>query len=155
MSATLSVRTVAFLLRDEQVLLGFKKRGFGTGKLLGIGGKVEPGETLVAAAVREVAEEIGVRVAEKDLVARGVLRFRFPAKPSWDQDVHVFLVETWKGSPSDSAEIRPLWFSRKGIPFDEMWDDARHWLPKVLAGESVDAKFYFADDMETVKAVEW
>ncbi len=30
--------------QKRQVLLGLKKRGFGQGKLVGLGGKVEPGE---------------------------------------------------------------------------------------------------------------
>ena len=35
-----------------EVLLGLKKAGFGAGKVTGFGGKVEPGETIVAAARR-------------------------------------------------------------------------------------------------------
>jgi 8-oxo-dGTP diphosphatase len=31
-----------------------------------------------------------------------------------------------------------------------MWDDARHWLPRVLAGERLRATFSYADDCETV-----
>ena len=40
--------------QDSKVLLGMKKRGFGTGFYNGFGGKVEPGETILEAAVREV-----------------------------------------------------------------------------------------------------
>ena len=59
--------TVCFLLRQfrvPEVLLGFKKVGFGSGKYAGIGGKVEPGETVEEAAKREVEEEIGVTIPE-------------------------------------------------------------------------------------------
>jgi 8-oxo-dGTP diphosphatase len=51
--------TVCFLLNREpvqQVLLGFKKAGFGAGKYAGIGGRQEPGETIAMAAIREVEE---------------------------------------------------------------------------------------------------
>ena len=34
-----------------------------------------------------------------------------------------------------------------------MWDDARYWLPRVLAGERVRATFSYADDCETVARV--
>lgn len=37
-----------------RLLLGRKLRGFGEGYLNGFGGKVEPGETIEAAAAREV-----------------------------------------------------------------------------------------------------
>ena len=41
----------------SEVLLGYKKVGFGQGKLTGIGGKVESNEPVIDAAVRELAEE--------------------------------------------------------------------------------------------------
>ena len=53
-------RTVVFLLRGTEVLLGLKKKGFGENYLVGIGGKVEDGETIEEAAKREVAEEVHV-----------------------------------------------------------------------------------------------
>ncbi len=44
--------TLVFLVDDDRVLLGMKKRGFGAGKWNGFGGKVEPGETIEEAAIR-------------------------------------------------------------------------------------------------------
>ena len=52
--------TLMLLKKDGKLLLGLKKRGFGLGKINGIGGKVEEGESVEAAAVRETFEEIGV-----------------------------------------------------------------------------------------------
>jgi 8-oxo-dGTP diphosphatase len=40
-----------------EVLLGYKKTGFGTGKIVALGGHVEPGESAAEAAAREVKEE--------------------------------------------------------------------------------------------------
>lgn len=37
--------------QEGRVLLGMKKRGFGMGKYNGFGGKVEPGESIEAAAL--------------------------------------------------------------------------------------------------------
>ena len=53
-----SRRTVVFLIRENQVLLAMKKRGFGEGKWNGVGGKLDPGETVEQALVRECQEEI-------------------------------------------------------------------------------------------------
>jgi 8-oxo-dGTP pyrophosphatase MutT (NUDIX family) len=35
-----------------------KKRGFGEGRWNGVGGKVEPGESIEAALIREAKEEV-------------------------------------------------------------------------------------------------
>jgi len=78
--------TLCFLIRHfahTEVLLGYKKRGFGMGKLAGIGGEVEFDETIGAAACRELYEEIGVTAAEADLQPMGAITFRFPSRPAW------------------------------------------------------------------------
>jgi len=46
-------------------------RKHGTDRFLLPGGKLEPGESPAQAAVREVAEELGVRVAPEELVLLG------------------------------------------------------------------------------------
>ena len=129
---------------DKEILLAMKKRGFGTGKWNGVGGKIDPkkgDKNIVDTAIRETKEEIGVRVKELDKVA--VLNFRFPYKKEWDQDVHVFLVKDWEGEPIESEEMFPKWFKASEIPFDETWDDDKYWLPQVLKGKRLKADFVF------------
>ncbi|MBM3129641.1 MAG: NUDIX domain-containing protein [Chloroflexi bacterium] len=91
--------TLVFLTRDNQILLGLKKRGFAQGKLNGFGGKIENGETIEDAAARELREECGVEVDLNDLAPVARLEFFFPAKPEWDQIVHAFLARRWRGEP--------------------------------------------------------
>ena len=149
--------TLCLLLRGcgpGAVLLGLKQVGFGAGKYVGIGGKVDAGETVAQAAVRELAEEIGVRVSEPDLVPAARIMFLFPAQPAWDLLMHVFLVPRWVGDPLAGREIVPTWFPRDALPFDQMWHDAAYWLPQVLAGQQVTARFVYADDNETVREAE-
>ena len=67
------VLTLLMIVRDGRVLLGLKKRGFGEGFLNGFGGKVEPGETVDEAALRELREEAGISAL--DATRRGVLTF--------------------------------------------------------------------------------
>lgn len=134
----------------QQVLLGRKKRGLGVGNLVGLGGKLEAGEDARTAAVREVAEESGVAVVAGDLVERDALTYRFVATPSWDQDATVFVASRWVGEPSETEEISPAWYDVADIPFGEMWDDARHWLPQVLAGRPIRASFTFGADLRTL-----
>jgi 8-oxo-dGTP diphosphatase len=149
--------TLCFLIRGnppDEILLGLKKVGFGQGKYGGVGGKIEAGETTTMAAVRELREETGVKVLEKDLQRVGRLTFLFPAKPDWSQVVHAFLVTKWDGNPMESTEMIPAWFASDDIPFEHMWQDVTYWLPRVLAGEQIRAHFTFNEDNETVHEVE-
>jgi 8-oxo-dGTP diphosphatase len=152
-----SQRTLVFLVerKEQRVLLGYKKAGFGKGRLLGIGGKVEVGESIADAAIREVKEEVNVTIAQDQLHDCGMVKFRFPTKPKWNQDVAIFKSENWLGSPVESEEIQPQWVSISEIPFERMWDDAKYWLPKLLNNSEVDVTVIFNDDLETVKSVDW
>ena len=69
-------KTLMLLVRDDKVLLGLKGRGVGKGKIVAVGGGVEDGETIRAAAIRETMEEIGVE--PKNVVAVADLNFVFP-----------------------------------------------------------------------------
>ena len=133
-----------------EVLLGYKKRGFGLGKVVGLGGHVEAGESPVAAAVREVAEEAGVVVEPADLTLAAVVEFRFPARPAWDMHVVVFTAGRWRGEPAVSDEIAPAWYPARALPLERMWDDARYWLGRVLAGERLRAQLVYDDACERV-----
>jgi 8-oxo-dGTP diphosphatase len=136
--------------RGREVLLGHKKTGLGLGKIVGLGGHVEPGESPAEAAAREVKEESGIHVSVGSMTELAHVRFLFPARPSWDMDVVVFASAAWSGEAAETDEISPRWFPVAALPFDRMWDDARQWLPRVLAGERLAATFSYAPDCETV-----
>jgi 8-oxo-dGTP pyrophosphatase MutT (NUDIX family) len=139
--------------KEQQILLGMKKRGFGKGRYNGFGGKPKPGESVEQAAIRELVEESGVRTTQQDIKKAGEITFRFPHIPSekdWDQVVHIYLVQRWDGEPKESEEMRPEWFSIDRIPYAKMWDDDKYWLPKILRGEYARADFIF-DEGQKVK----
>jgi 8-oxo-dGTP diphosphatase len=152
-------RTCLCLIRRRsaggpEVLLGLKKAGFGAGKWVGLGGHVELGEKPVMAAVREVAEESGLLVSADSIQHCASIEFRFPSRPSWDQTADVFVTSVFQGEASESDEIAPRWFAEDALPLDLMWDDARYWVPRVLAGEHVDVVITFAEDCATVAHIE-
>lgn len=136
--------------QGPEVLLGHKKTGLGLGKIVGLGGHVEPGESPAEAAVREAKEESGIHVPISALTELAHVTFLFPVRPSWDMDVVVFASAVFSGEAVETDEIRPRWFPVAALPFDRMWDDAPHWLPRVLAGERLVAIFSYAPDCETV-----
>jgi 8-oxo-dGTP diphosphatase len=135
---------------ERQVLLGHKKTGLGTGKIVALGGHVEERETAAEAAAREVTEESGIQVAAESLREAAHITFLFPSCPAWDMTVEVFTSGTWRGEAVESEEIRPEWFPEADLPFDRMWDDGKLWVPRVLGGERLRATFSYAPDCETV-----
>jgi 8-oxo-dGTP diphosphatase len=137
-----------------ELLLGVKKRGFGAGRLVAPGGRLEAGESAAGATVREVREETGLEVALGDLRAAGRIAYRFPARPEWDLTIAVFTAGRFAGEPRPSDELDPAWHRVAELDYTAMWDDARYWLPAALAGERVDALITFAADNTTVASVE-
>ena len=135
--------TLCVVHNNTRVLLGMKKQGFGAGRWNGFGGKVHEGETVEAAAKRELHEEAGIVpiAIEKE----GTLTFEFEGNPEL-LEVHLFRVNEFSGEPTESEEMRPQWFSHTDIPFHEMWPDDRFWLPRFLAGKRTSGYFLFKDE---------
>ena len=131
--------TLLFVIRDGRILLIHKKRGLGAGLINGPGGRLEPGETAHAAAIRETEEEIGV--TPTGISARGELFFQFVDGLSIH--VAVFSATDFTGSLCETDEAIPLWVALDAIPYDRMWADDAHWLPLVLAGRAFKGYFLF------------
>lgn len=134
--------TLLFVVRGGEILLIRKKRGLGAGKINGPGGRLEPGETPQACAVREVEEEL--RVTPTGVREAGVLRFQFLDGLS----IHgtVFTASGCRGTATETDEAVPLWTPLAGIPYEEMWADDILWLPHMLAGRRFSGRFLFRED---------
>lgn len=132
-----------------------KKRGFGVQKWNGVGGKPEGEETIEETAVREVKEEIKVDIQVPNLEKVADFKFYFPKdKQNWDQEVHIYLVKKWQGEPQETEEMSPKWFDLDKIPYEQMWADDIHWLPRVLQGEKLTGKFYFNQNINGFDKIE-
>lgn len=132
--------------KDGSVLLGMKKRGFGQGRWNGFGGKIQEGESMETAAMRELREEAGV-VAE-EMEKQGILEFEFQGNPEI-LEVHIFRVIRFTGEPQETEEMKPQWFSVNEIPFQDMWPDDEHWFPLFLQGKKFHGIFVF-DGSDTI-----
>lgn len=111
---------------DGQMLLGRRAgTGYGAG-LWGLpGGRVERGEALRDAAVRETWEEVGLRVRPEDLLPLGVSRYDLGETQGTD---FFFLTRVWEGDPrplDGTSEVG--WFAPDALP-----PDALPWLAPVL-----------------------
>jgi 8-oxo-dGTP diphosphatase len=123
---------------DTETLLIHKKRGVGSGQWVGPGGKVEEAETPKECVVREVREEVGIDVLDPEKAGEFVYR-----SDDWDAVVHVFRATEYAGTPEETDEADPEWFSVDDLPFDEMWPTDREWLPVVLDGGTFRGRFVY------------
>ena len=130
---------LCFIRRGDELLLIRKKRGLGAGKINGPGGKIDPGETALESAVRETFEELGVTPIDPQAI--GELDFEF--RDGLRLHCTVFLANSFTGTPHETDEAVPLWTHIDAIPYDEMWEDDRHWLPLVIAAKPFRARFTF------------
>ena len=134
--------TLVFVIRGRDILLIRKKRGLGAGKINAPGGRMEPGETPPECAARELHEELQVKPVGLD--ARGELRFQFTG--GYSIHVVVFRASDCVGEAVETDEAVPLWTPIDRIPYDEMWEDDRYWLPHLLDGRGFDGRFIFDGD---------
>ncbi|MEM1435253.1 MAG: 8-oxo-dGTP diphosphatase [Pseudomonadota bacterium] len=137
------VGTLVFVCQGPQVLLIHKKTGHGSGLINGPGGKLHSGESPIACARRELNEELGVGV--RHLRQAATLRFVELAGDQWLG--HAFVGTGLIGTPRETREARPLWLPQDALPYDRMWADDRHWLPRALSGEALEADFLFRDSV--------
>lgn len=148
----MSQLTLLYLLRGNSVLLAMKKRGFGAGKWNGVGGKLEAGESVEEALVRECQEEIGVTPLTWRPAADIRLK-EFDGSVVRQIRVHAFVCEEWDGQPVETEEMAPRWFDKGKLPFEQMWANDPFWLPQVLAGQSLHAKFELDEQGQLVRSV--
>lgn len=124
--------TLVLVHENGKVLLGMKKDGFGGGWWNGFGGKVEPGETVEAAARRELMEEVGIDVEK--LEKAGMLYFDIEGDDKLHEG-HIFRASGVIGEPVETSEmVTPRWFDESEIPYDKMWKGDDAWMPLFFKG---------------------
>jgi 8-oxo-dGTP diphosphatase/2-hydroxy-dATP diphosphatase len=133
------ILTLCIIHQADQVLLGLKKRGFGSGQWTGFGGKIEGNESIEEGLNREIKEEAGIEVLDLEKV--GVIEFNFEVSPEVFE-VHLFKGNNFIGVPAESEEMIPKWFSVNEIPYEQMWSDDIHWMPLLLQGKKFTGKFF-------------
>ena len=134
--------TLMFVIHRGKILLIHKKRGFGKGKINGPGGKMEPGETPRECAIRETQEELCI--TPTGVEDAGLLHFQFV--DGFSIYGHVFIATGFEGTPTETDEAIPQWFSVDNLPFDRMWEDDHTWFPYLLEGQRFSGRYLFDGD---------
>lgn len=95
-------KAAGILIKNKRILV---TRSSGSDIFIAPGGKLELGERAHVALIRELHEELGITVEEKDLKHYGV--FRAPAAGDADATVvmDVFMVAEWSGDMKPHGEV--------------------------------------------------
>ena len=140
--------TLLYIIKDNKILLAEKKRGFGVGKLNGVGGKIENDESIEQAMLRETMEEIGVKPI--DFEQRAIIHFDLFYKGEKEkEDTYVFVASNYIGELIETEEMKPKWFELKNLPFEKMFSDDRLWLNSLIEGKKFDANIILDENFNT------
>ena len=141
--------TLAYFVKDKQILLPLKKKKIGKGKHNGVGGRLEKGETHEQAMIRECVEEVGLKPIEYEYAAEISFNQMVDGERSIAV-VHVYICKEWEGALIETDEMQPFWFNLDNIPYENMMDDDKYWLHLVLAGKKIVASFDLDENYVTL-----
>ncbi|WP_240642184.1 NUDIX hydrolase [Microbacterium sulfonylureivorans] len=121
--------SAAVILDEDDRLLLVRKQG--TTAFMQPGGKPEPGETPDETLSRELAEELGIRIAPRDLRSLGSFTAAAANEPGFLVVADVFAAEIGSQEPMVGAEIAELrWVTRADADHLEIAPLAReNFLP--------------------------
>lgn len=116
-------------------------------KWIGLGGKLEAGESPEECVIREVREESGLSIFNPKIA--GVLTFPM-FTPGKDWYVFVFTANMFEFEEHVSElKVGPegtlQWVSDKDLFSQPMWDGDKIFLPFLISGNFFSGKFYYKD----------
>jgi 8-oxo-dGTP diphosphatase len=122
------------------------------GKSNGLGGKLDPGEDVVAGLCREVREEAGI---ECEAVAlRGTVNWPGFGTNGEDWFGFVFRVDSYRGEPfTENAEGTLEWVAIERVMELNLWEGDRHFLPLVF--ERTEWQFHGVMPYHLGRPVSW
>jgi 8-oxo-dGTP diphosphatase len=98
------------------------------GKYNGLGGKLDPGEDIVAGMKREILEEAGLECLNLQL--RGTISWPGFGKNGEDWFGFLFLIDRWQGTPLQAnAEGTLAWVPVEKILQLPLWEGDPYFLP--------------------------
>lgn len=63
----------------------------------------------------------------------------------------IYLAYAFEGDAQETDEIVPQWFPLENLPYDDIWNDARYWIPHIFSGWSVNGEFLFDEDLRVLE----
>lgn len=122
------------------------------GKYNGLGGKLDPGEDVVAGLKREIREEAGLICEEINL--RGTISWPGFGKHGEDWFGFIFRIDSYRGTPlAENPEGTLSWVPVGQILDLPLWEGDRYFLPLVFSDDS--RQFHGVMPYENGRPVSW
>lgn len=123
-------------------------RGINKGCINFPGGKKEPDETMEECVRRETLEETGLMILNP--VQVGYVEF-----PKFDFYVHIFKSTQFAGNVLEKEdEVETFWQDADDIPYDQMREADRDFMPEILAGKYVRKRYIYDDNFKLLDIIE-
>ena len=105
-----------------------KQKDVNKGKWIGVGGRIEPGESPEECVCREVLEETGLTITAYRM--RGILTF---SSEGWeDEYIFVFTSDEYSGNLKECDEGELRWIDKEEIMKLNLWEGDRIFLKNML-----------------------
>ncbi len=139
--------TLVYITKNEKTLMIHRVKKIGDlhkGKYNGLGGKLEPGETPLACAKREVKEESNLDIS--NIILKGHILFPEFDKKGNDWLVFVYRADDFSGEIiSENPEGILGWVPNKEIINLNLWQGDKIFLPHIFDNSTFDGRFYYKD----------
>lgn len=130
----MKLTTLCYLVKDDKWLMLHrtkKQHDENAGKWIGVGGKLEKGESPENCLYREVFEETGLKIKKHDF--RGIVTF---ISDIWDDEMmFLYTAETLDGQIKDCDEGELKWIDKNNVLDLNLWEGDRIFL-KLLCQNS-------------------
>lgn len=125
-------------------------------RLNGVGGRVEPGEDYLSAAIRETEEETGYRVSQEDIQLAGVVRLEGGYQEDWIMCFFKITIKDKKipkGAETDDGRL--MWINKAKVLNTEfeLVDDVNYCFKEIVEGKELFFMTAQLDQNQKVKNV--
>ncbi|MGM9552587.1 MAG: NUDIX hydrolase [Clostridia bacterium] len=128
--------TLCYIEKDGKYLMllrNKKPHDVNEGKWIGIGGKIEKGETARDCIIREVKEETGFTL--NSVIFRGVVHFKSEFYP--DEDMYLFSSDNFSGILKECDEGELKWIDKDKIFNLNLWEGDKIFLKALGENDKV------------------
>lgn len=153
--------TLCYIKENDKVLMLYRNRkeqDMNQGKWIGVGGKLEPGESPEECLIREVYEETGLRLTSYKFCGR--VNFILDA---WEDEItYLYLADGYEGrlTVADGRTDRFLcpegelaWIEKDRIMDLNLWEGDRQFLEALIEGESIDLTLHYDRSDKLVEVI--